>query len=655
METQDKERLRIYRTDIINNLEAGDILDYLHEDEILTNTDCELIFSGKTRKERSRLLIDTITRRGPKAYSSFTRALNLAKYEFLNEKISSGQCRYTKIFPKNKFFQEIQNSSNTSSSVPMHGIRTLILENVEPNDILDILYQERVLSEDEYELVRKCRTRRSRCSKLLYLLSLCHQDIVIPVLNEAFNSKYDFIKTTINQTVREGKFQTNKLHFECAENSKHTCVKCHARHQNDMSDLSCKRCVWQISSDDCKFYMADDITSFKTSVLDKRNCRQLVSNHPKLSTVQTCRPRHSRNRQRPYKKSSSLLPIPLSDTDSTSSIMTVIRSCFQSTCIGNSKSRKLFIFKDLTTRPPLEQHQHLLVAFNYLSTLINEGKFDIFQCYCDGLKHKYTDDYDLNCLILYLQASRELFRIDSDKAKKLISNALEIVPKTSNPQYFTTELLSAKSRMFLSRRQFEKFQTTIDDGKMIVESDTLSCTGHAAGWLYLNDARYSAIQIGCINFQQRNSARACKLLHNKAKNSFKKSICHFQRDVGKDGPFGFGYALCRLIILLLRCGDNGRMMDILHPSSVDIKTAAKYLNLLEDYIKDMPKMLKMHLDLAKCDYYFRIKMPQLALQYATSAHKLSNDLQMLEFSEHAYNRLIKLNGIHHLSGSETKE
>lgn len=131
METQDKERLRIYRTDIINNLEAGDILDYLHEDEILTNTDCELIFSGKTRKERSRLLIDTITRRGPKAYSSFTRALNLAKYEFLNEKISSGQCRYTKIFPKNKFFQEIQNSSNTSSSVPMHGIRTLILENVE--------------------------------------------------------------------------------------------------------------------------------------------------------------------------------------------------------------------------------------------------------------------------------------------------------------------------------------------------------------------------------------------------------------------------------------------------------------------------------------------------------------------------------------------
>lgn len=97
------------------------------------------------------------------------------------------------------------------------------------------------------------------------------------------------------------------------------------------------------------------------------------------------------------------------------------------------------------------------------------------------------------------------------------------------------------------------------------------------------------------------------------------------------------------------------MMDILHPSSVDIKTAAKYLNLLEDYIKDMPKMLKMHLDLAKCDYYFRIKMPQLALQYATSAHKLSNDLQMLEFFEHAYNRLIKLNGIHHLSGSETKE
>lgn len=63
----------------------------------------------------------------------------------------------------------------------------------------------------------------------------------------------------------------------------------------------------------------------------------------------------------------------------------------------------------------------------------------------------------------------------------------------------------------------------------------------------------------------------------------------------------------------------------------------------------MPKMLKMHLHLAKSDYYFRIKMPQLALQYATSAHKLSKDLQMLEFSEHANNRIIKLNGIHRLS------
>lgn len=137
METQDRERLRKYRMDIINNLKAGDILDYLHEDEILTNTDCELICSGKTRKDRSRILIDTITRRGPKAYSSFTRSLNLSKYEFLNAKISSGQCRYTKICQRQTISNEIQNASKS-----MHEIRTLIFENVEPIDILDILYQE---------------------------------------------------------------------------------------------------------------------------------------------------------------------------------------------------------------------------------------------------------------------------------------------------------------------------------------------------------------------------------------------------------------------------------------------------------------------------------------------------------------------------------
>ncbi|OPL32614.1 hypothetical protein AM593_10424, partial [Mytilus galloprovincialis] len=77
----------------LEGMETQDREHYLHEDEILTNTDCELICSGKTRKDRSRILIDTITRRGPKAYSSFTRSLNLSKYEFLNAKISSGQCR----------------------------------------------------------------------------------------------------------------------------------------------------------------------------------------------------------------------------------------------------------------------------------------------------------------------------------------------------------------------------------------------------------------------------------------------------------------------------------------------------------------------------------------------------------------------------------
>jgi hypothetical protein len=60
------------------------------------------------------------------------------------------------------------------------------------------------------------------------------------------------------------------------------------------------------------------------------------------------------------------------------------------------------------------------------------------------------------------------------------------------------------------------------------------------------------------------------ILHKRAVASFQKALTNFQRDGGKDGPFGFGYALCRLAILLLRCGDNGRTMDILIPPKLII-------------------------------------------------------------------------------------
>jgi len=65
------------RLDLIKDLESDFISSYLFQEEILTEDDVELIKSERTRKSRAECLLDTIPRKGPRAFQTFVNGLKM--------------------------------------------------------------------------------------------------------------------------------------------------------------------------------------------------------------------------------------------------------------------------------------------------------------------------------------------------------------------------------------------------------------------------------------------------------------------------------------------------------------------------------------------------------------------------------------------------
>lgn len=823
MNPTEKSKLRLTRVEFVNNLEATDILDYLLEDGILTENDCELISNSKTRKERAQLLLAMLPKRGPNAYGSFQRALTLGKYNFLQEKLAAiciDDIKDNK--PLNltdesrkandlRFFEEIISSCrNEIFKIILKQHAFLLADNVEPCDLIDLFYQEHLISDDELELVKIGSTRKERCLTFLMYISHSLSENVVSTLILSLKKKYKYISEMIQKTSEtmssqnvyrdeNRNIQRNNVNLTNAEETRiptqntelstetyekvlcrtevsltdpkqqvennlstypilHSkleestapentlvetqtflkgthvsmglcenekcsglskleakCENLPVEHSNSsFVDSNCK------SNSDicCKSIVLKSSVNFEENALSdifdetKETCKVTTNDTVADSAALTIRPQAVRF-DNVHTNESTAKPVlkTLISTDSESDIdiprksrrknknpkrlMETTDNLLEKDLISNKKvnsgTSKEFSkrtmsctnkksenkcrtnsltddndddaeqypsfrsddstqsYRQNTNRHSIMNYQpaernphlagkHLVVTFNYLSTLINQGSFDKFELFSSNLQRKYAKDPDMTCLLGYLHASRDLFKTDFDSAKRHIDNAFEIVPKTSNPKYFTLELFTSKTRMYISQKKLEKLENTLDDAKMIIETDPLGCTGRAAGWLYMNDARNCTAQIGLLNFRNHNAISSYTKLHKRAKESFQKALTNFQRDGGKDGPFGFGYALCRLAILLLQCGDNGRTMDILLPPEEDIKLAGGHLQSLEDSEIAIPKILEMHFVLAKCDYQFRRKNTTRALEYAELAYKIASELKLLEFTEHAHNR-----------------
>ena len=87
-------------------------------------------------------------------------------------------------------------------------------------------------------------------------------------------------------------------------------------------------------------------------------------------------------------------------------------------------------------------------------------------------------------------------------------------------------------------------------------------------------------------------------------------------------------------------------MDIMIPPAEDIKLAGGYLQRLEDSDIPINKILSLHYLLAKADYQYRKSNTIRASEHARAALDVAREINLQEFTEHAQNRVLKLNVLH---------
>ena len=149
--------------------------------------------------------------------------------------------------------------------------------------------------------------------------------------------------------------------------------------------------------------------------------------------------------------------------------------------VSNFTDSRSYYFKETTqffrspsqcSEPNKVSSRRLVVAFDYLSSLINQGEYVKFENLTVKLRRKFHMDADMKYLLAYLQASRHLFASNINAAKQHIDVAMDIVPRTMNPKYATVELYTTKTRIYLTQKKFKKLQDTLDDVKQVTELRT---------------------------------------------------------------------------------------------------------------------------------------------------------------------------------------
>lgn len=747
MDERHTKLLKKNRVTLVRDLEPrGMVLDVLYEDGVLTENDLEQISNGRSRKERCQMLLAMLPTRGPSAYGSFRRALHSGQYDHLadslenvtpdiREHLATGEiCQECPRFLQTLIeqlgqFEQLGKTNEENQSQFREILKNnscLILHNVEPNDVIDQLIQDDIISQTESEKIRACVTRRERCELLSTLLYYSGRSNLIDSLKKSLYKKYNFINEIVfGVSVNDGEHvatdiqalrKAKKLGEEDREkstepkdcskditNCKHVwtpedsltdikqfetlvlpsssleseelstlvneetlvkvihnddtdtdedmeTLKAEGTFDKDCEVISfrseCTKEPIQSQFDGSHFGQPfDDVDGFV--VYQKENvARQGTRLVPKFGPTH----KSKKNAKKRSNESDSKNEADARSVGTNVNVMPINnvlpekneRGPISLTPVNNDLSvehERAVITKSMSNFPSAAPSKRLSFAFNYLSTLINQGDFMEFENVSRKLKLRFPKNYDLMCILGYLHASRDLYRTDFDSAKRNINSTMDLARKSSNPRYFMLELYTAKTRMYITQKKLEKLQTALDDALMILETDPVGCTGRAAGWLYINDARNVTTRLTCFNLSKPNALSTYDKLFERAKRSFQRSMTNFKKDGGKDGPFGFGYALCRLVILLLRCGDNGKTMDQLTPTEKDVNSAGQYLDHLENSDIPIPKILEMHLRLAKCDFYFRKSNMTRALEHAEMAYSLASELNMLEFKEHAYNRL----------------
>lgn len=277
----------------------------------------------------------------------------------------------------------------------------------------------------------------------------------------------------------------------------------------------------------------------------------------------------------------------------------------------------------------------LLFVFNQLSAMINQGCYSNFYYYYDKFVDIKPVNYDLTCMLLYLESCVYMFHNNKEKCKNTIDKALKCVPMTKSPNQFFLDISSLMSWQCLNSDDYINLKKNLSDAFQIIHQDPVSTKGKSTGWNLINEAR------GCMPFIKGDDIDSVRM-YEKTVIVLKRACDHFKFDVSKDGPFGFYFSSLKLAILYLKCGDHLQTIDILKPTMHELISAKEILENAEKCDYSLPDVLKMTYYLAKSDLSYRECNFCEALEFAMEAVSLCRRCKMMKEIEMANLRVTYL-------------
>jgi len=183
--------------------------------------------------------------------------------------------------------------------------------------------------------------------------------------------------------------------------------------------------------------------------------------------------------------------------------------------------------------------------------------------------------------------------------------------------------------MYLKRRDnLNKADAALKAAISIIRQDPVTCTGKAAGWIYVNDAkvRQELIRLSCGCRPRRVNA-----LRLRAMESLRTAMAHFLNEDAVDGrPYGFNYAAVKLSSLTVACDENLQLLSTLRPTGDEMAEAASLIRTVDDSREGILLNLRpLHL-MARADYKFRSGLNRRAYELALECFKDTKKLNLLD-------------------------
>ena len=154
--------LRIY---LLQNLQIKEVMQYLIQEEILTDENREdVMLAGTTRMKKIIKFLSILPTCGPNAFDIFVNSLRKASQTYIADELENFY------IPANQKNQTKDGQMNKIHRETLIGLRIYLLQNLQINKVMQYLIQEKILTHENREDVMLAGTRREKVAKFLSIL-----------------------------------------------------------------------------------------------------------------------------------------------------------------------------------------------------------------------------------------------------------------------------------------------------------------------------------------------------------------------------------------------------------------------------------------------------------------------------------------------------